>query len=232
VEWPSNDPQPGKTIPAPTPSRDIAAPRANPALTSASSVLSRSVFAPGTAAVLTAPEQGLTRPMPSWATETTYTLGGPWLELRAAPMPAPSKTLCNGRHQSALFTPAGFNGCVTKAPRRAQPTALDLTSAFDPPEAWVQPGGLLVASLVMLVPLQPDSPGINSLLMRGARAHMEVCGDRQFTSGLRITCPAVFPHWLGRWVIGPAHHSLHHRTRRAFRASRLHLLVRLNPGGH
>jgi lathosterol oxidase len=73
--------------------------------------------------------------------------------------------------------------------------------AFDPPEAMVQ--ALFLVGVVMLIPL-------HMITLLAVLSTMTVWA---IVNHLDVDClPSWFPHHLlGRWVIGPAHHSLHHR---------------------
>lgn len=73
--------------------------------------------------------------------------------------------------------------------------------AFDPLEAIVQ--SLFLVAIVFVVPLHIITL-IAVLITMTMWAVLNHLGLERL--------PAVFPHhWLGRWLIGPAHHSLHHR---------------------
>lgn len=73
--------------------------------------------------------------------------------------------------------------------------------AFDPPEAIVQ--ALFFVGVVCLVPLHFITllAALMTMTVWSVLTHL---GYELF--------PASFPHhWLGKWLIGPTHHSLHHR---------------------
>jgi Delta7-sterol 5-desaturase len=73
--------------------------------------------------------------------------------------------------------------------------------AFDPPEALLQ--GLFLVGIVFVLPLHYTA--LIAVLMT-----MTVWAVVNHL-GLELL-PVSFPHhWLGRWCIGPAHHSIHHR---------------------
>jgi sterol desaturase/sphingolipid hydroxylase (fatty acid hydroxylase superfamily) len=73
--------------------------------------------------------------------------------------------------------------------------------AFDPPEAIVQM--LFFLGIVFIIPL-------HYLILLIALMIMTVWAV--FTHLGFELCPSSFPrHWLGKWLIGPTHHSIHHR---------------------
>ncbi|SBO44877.1 sterol desaturase family protein [Cyanobium sp. NIES-981] len=84
--------------------------------------------------------------------------------------------------------------------RSRQPTPWT-SFAFDPLEAGVQ--ALFLMALVLVVPLH-----LGTLL-----AVLSTMTVWAMVNHLGLDhLPLRFPHhWLGRWVIGPAHHSVHHR---------------------
>ena len=72
--------------------------------------------------------------------------------------------------------------------------------AFDPPEAIVQ--SLFLIGVVMVIPLHFITliAVFTTMTIWAVLTHLGI--DR---------LPALFPHhWLGQWIIGPAHHSIHH----------------------
>ena len=72
--------------------------------------------------------------------------------------------------------------------------------AFDPLEAIVQ--SLFLVGIVVMIPLHFITliAVLTTMTMWAVLNHLGL--DR---------LPALFPHhWLGRWLIGPAHHSIHH----------------------
>ena len=72
--------------------------------------------------------------------------------------------------------------------------------AFDPLEAVVQ--ALFLVGLVFMLPL-------HFITMIAVLTTMTVWAVINHLGPDRL--PALFPHhWLGQWVIGPAHHSIHH----------------------
>ncbi|MBT9139407.1 MAG: hypothetical protein DDT31_01991 [Syntrophomonadaceae bacterium] len=72
--------------------------------------------------------------------------------------------------------------------------------AFDPPEAYVQ--ALFLVGLVFVLPLHFVTI-LSILITMTVWAVLNHLGPDYL--------PVPFPHhWLGRWVIGPVHHSIHH----------------------
>ncbi|MFM9087310.1 MAG: sterol desaturase family protein, partial [Cyanobium sp.] len=84
--------------------------------------------------------------------------------------------------------------------RSGQPTPWT-SFAFDLPEALLQ--ALFLVLIVMVVPLHP-------ITLLAVLTTMTVWA---IVNHLGLDhLPRWFPHhWFGRWLIGPAHHSLHHR---------------------
>ena len=96
--------------------------------------------------------------------------------------------------------PAVFSWMHRGHHRSSQPTPWT-SFAFDSPEALLQALFLLV--VVMVVPVHP-------ITLLAVFTTMTVWAIVNHL-GLEHL-PLYFPHhWLGRWVIGPAHHSIHHR---------------------
>lgn len=158
------------------------------------SVLSAAVFALAAAAVLWLHAQGITRlyaeadPSNWWYLVVSYVFvlilqdGVFYATHRLFHHPALYATFHRGHHRSRRPTPW-------------------TSFAFDPPEAMVQ--SLFLVGVVMLVPLH-----LFTLL-----AVLSTMTVWAIVNHLDLEClPSRFPHHLlGRWVIGPAHHSLHHR---------------------
>jgi Delta7-sterol 5-desaturase len=72
--------------------------------------------------------------------------------------------------------------------------------AFDPLESVVQ--ALFLIGLIFVVPL-------NFITLMAVLTTMTVWAVLNHLGPDHL--PASFPHhWLGRWIIGPAHHSIHH----------------------
>lgn len=73
--------------------------------------------------------------------------------------------------------------------------------ALDPIETLQH--GLVLLGIVLVLPLHPATL-LAVLTTMSAWTVMNHLSPEQL--------PARFPHhWLGRWIIGPAHHSIHHR---------------------
>ncbi|MCX5930708.1 MAG: sterol desaturase family protein [Cyanobacteria bacterium] len=158
------------------------------------SVLSAAVFALATAAVLTLQSHGLTR---LYARPDTY--GWWYLAVSYAAVLILQDGLYYATHR--LFHHGWlYRWCHHGHHRTRQPTPWT-SFAFDPPEAVVQ--ALVLVLLVMLVPL-------HLITLMAVLSTMTVWA---IVNHLGLDhLPSGFPHhWLGRWVIGPAHHSLHHR---------------------
>ena len=73
--------------------------------------------------------------------------------------------------------------------------------AFDPPEAVIQ--SLFLIAIVFILPL-------HFITVIAILITMTVWAVVNHL-GLDLFSPAFPHHWLGRWFIGPAHHSIHHR---------------------
>lgn len=73
--------------------------------------------------------------------------------------------------------------------------------AFDPPEALVQ--ALFLVGIVFLIPLHFITlvAVLITMTVWAVLNHLE----------LDLFPPSFPHHWFGRWFIGPAHHSIHHR---------------------
>ncbi|MGA1303990.1 MAG: sterol desaturase family protein [Cyanobium sp.] len=96
--------------------------------------------------------------------------------------------------------PALFSWMHRGHHRSSQPTPWT-SFAFDSPEALLQ--ALFLLLVVMVVPVHP-------ITLVAVFSTMTVWA---IVNHLGLDhLPGYFPHhWLGRWVIGPAHHSIHHR---------------------
>jgi lathosterol oxidase len=158
------------------------------------SALSAAVFALAAAAALWLYAQGYTRlyagtdPSNWWYLGVSYVLV---LILQDGVFYATHRLF----HHPALY--AAFHRGHHRSRRPTPWTSF----AFDPPEAMVQ--ALFLVGIVMLVPLH-----LFTLL-----AVLSTMTVWAIMNHLDLEClPSKFPHHLlGRWVIGPAHHSLHHR---------------------
>ncbi|MFN9694447.1 MAG: sterol desaturase family protein [Synechococcaceae cyanobacterium] len=158
------------------------------------SVLSAAVFALAAAAVLWLQAQGHTRlyaganPSNWWYLGVSYLLV---LFLQDGMFYATHRLF----HHPALY--AAFHRGHHRSRRPTPWTSF----AFDPPEALVQ--ALFLVGVVMLIPLHV----ITLLAVLSTMTVWAIVNHLDLDS-----LPSRFPHHLlGRWVIGPAHHSLHHR---------------------
>jgi sterol desaturase/sphingolipid hydroxylase (fatty acid hydroxylase superfamily) len=73
--------------------------------------------------------------------------------------------------------------------------------AFDPPEAIVQ--SLFLVAIVLVMPLH----FITAIAILMTMTFWAVVNHL----GLNLFSPSFPHHWLGKWFIGAAHHSIHHR---------------------
>lgn len=76
--------------------------------------------------------------------------------------------------------------------------------AFDPPEAVIQ--SLFLIAIVFVLPL-------HFITVIAVLITMTVWAVVNHL-GLNLFSPSFPHHWLGRWFIGPAHHSIHHHRYR------------------
>jgi sterol desaturase/sphingolipid hydroxylase (fatty acid hydroxylase superfamily) len=158
------------------------------------SVLSAAVFALAAAAVLWLQAHGITRLYARPDSQGWWYLGVSYLTvliLQDAVFYATHRLF----HHPALY--ASFHRGHHRSRRPTPWTSF----AFDPPEALVQ--ALFLVGVVMLIPL-------HLITVLAVLSTMTVWA---IVNHLDPDClPRRFPHHLlGRWVIGPAHHSLHHR---------------------
>ncbi len=158
------------------------------------SVISTIVFALATAAVMMIQERGMTRlygqvqDYPWWYLAVSYIAV---LVLQDAWFYATHRLL----HRPALF--AWFH---RGHHRSRQPTPWT-SFAFDPLEAVLQ--ALFLVAIVLVMPL-------HFITLMAVLTTMTVWAIVNHLGPDHL--PLGFPHhWLGRWLIGPAHHSLHHR---------------------
>jgi sterol desaturase/sphingolipid hydroxylase (fatty acid hydroxylase superfamily) len=158
------------------------------------SVLSAAVFGLAAAAVLWLQAHGITRlyagvdPGNWWYLVVSYLTV---LILQDAVFYATHRLF----HHPALY--AAFHRGHHRSRRPTPWTSF----AFDPPEALVQ--ALFLVGFVMLIPLHL----ITLLAVLSTMTVWAIVNHLELDS-----LPRRFPHHLlGRWVIGPAHHSLHHR---------------------
>jgi len=160
------------------------------------SVLSAGVFALATLVLLAAHRHGLTRlytAVPNPVGGLAYGLASYGLVLvlqdawfygthRLVHLPALYPWMHRGHHRSRVPTPW-------------------TSFAFDPPEAALQ--ALFLIGLVTLIPLHP-------ITLIAVLTTMTIWAVVNHLGLERL--PLAFPHhWLGRWLIGPSHHALHHR---------------------
>jgi Delta7-sterol 5-desaturase len=98
-------------------------------------------------------------------------------------------------HQPALY------GWMHSGHHRSHCPTPWTSFAFDPPEAALQ--ALFLIVVVALIPLHPITliAVLSTMTIWAVVNHLGL--DR---------LPLAFPHhWLGRWLIGPSHHALHHK---------------------
>jgi sterol desaturase/sphingolipid hydroxylase (fatty acid hydroxylase superfamily) len=158
------------------------------------SVLSSAIFAVAAAAVLWLHAHGFTKlyaggdPTPWWYLGMSYLMV---LILQDSLFYGTHRLF----HHSALYT--AFHRGHHRSRRPTPWTSF----AFDPLEALVQ--AVFLVAIVMLIPL-------HLITLLAVLSTMTVWA---IVNHLDLAClPRRFPHHLlGRWVIGPAHHSLHHR---------------------
>jgi len=158
------------------------------------SVLSAAIFAVVTALVLSLQDLGLTRLYSQPDQYGLWYLGASYLLvlLLQDGFFYATHRLC---HHPALFSWMHLGHH-----RSRQPTPWT-SFAFDPPEALLQ--ALFLVGMVMLVPL-------HLITLLAVLTTMTVWAIVNHLGLDRL--PVCFPHhWLGRWLIGPAHHSIHHR---------------------
>ena len=99
-----------------------------------------------------------------------------------------------------LHHPALFMWLHQGHHKSRQPTAWT-SFAFDLPEAVIQ--SFFLIAIVFIIPIHFITLIAISITMTfwAVLNHL----------GLELFPPAFPHHWLGRWFIGPAHHSIHHR---------------------
>ncbi len=158
------------------------------------SVLSTGIFALATAVIMTLYDQGMTKLHGRMEADNWWYLPLSYLAilvLQDAYFYATHRLF----HHPRLF-PLFHQGHH----RSRQPTPWT-SFAFDPLEAVVQ--ALFLIGIVMLIPL-------HFVTLLAVLTTMTVWAVVNHL-GLEVL-PLRFPHhWLGRWLIGPAHHSIHHR---------------------
>ncbi|MCP9792441.1 sterol desaturase family protein [Vulcanococcus limneticus Candia 3F8] len=157
------------------------------------SVLSAAVFAPAAAAVPWLQAHGITKLYVGADTNTWWYLGVSYLAvliLQDAVFYATHRLF----HHPALY--AAFHRGHHHSHRPTPWTSF----AFDSPEALVQ--ALFLVGVVMLIPLHLITllAVLSTMTVWAIVNHLDL-----------EWLPRRFPHHLlGHWVIGPAHHSLHH----------------------
>ncbi|MCP9772844.1 sterol desaturase family protein [Synechococcus sp. Tobar12-5m-g] len=158
------------------------------------SVIAAAVFALATAGVLSLQALGLTR------LYARPDLHGWWyLGLSYAVVLILQDGYFYATHR-LFHHPALFRWLHEGHHRSRQPTPWT-SFAFDPIEAVVQ--ALFLVGVVFVIPL-------HAITLVAVLCTMTVWAVVNHLGLDRL--PLGFPHhWLGRWFIGPAHHSLHHR---------------------
>ena len=158
------------------------------------SVISAGVFALAAAGILTGYDQGLTRLYSDPHQYCLWYLGvsyGLVLVLQDAYF----YFIHRWFHHPKLFP------WVHQGHHRSRYPTPWTSFAFDPLEAIGQ--SLFLLATVLVVPLHFITliAALTTMTVWAVLTHLEI--DR---------LPPLFPHhWLGRWLIGPAHHSRHHR---------------------
>jgi len=158
------------------------------------SVMSTIVFALTTSGVMMLQERGMTQlygrvqDHPWWYLAVSYIAV---LVLQDGWFYATHRLL----HRPALFP------WFHRGHHRSRPPTPWTSFAFDPLEALLQ--ALFLVAVVLVVPL-------HFITLMAVLTTMTVWAIVNHLGIERL--PLRFPHhWLGRWFIGPAHHSLHHR---------------------
>ncbi|EDY38311.1 sterol desaturase family protein [Cyanobium sp. PCC 7001] len=162
------------------------------------SVFSAGVFALATAGVMTLHGLGLTRLYSQPQQYGWWYLGVSYLAVLVL-----QDGFFYATHR--LFHHPALYGWFHQGHHRSRQPTPWTSFAFDPLEAAVQ--ALFLVGLVVVVPLH-----LGTLL-----AVLSTMTVWAMVNHLGLDhLPLRFPHhWLGRWVIGPAHHSVHHRRQRA-----------------
>ncbi len=157
------------------------------------SVLSAAVFAVAAAAVLWLQAHGLTRLYTGVDSRNWWYLGVSYLVVLIL-----QDALFYATHR--LFHHPALYATFHRGHHRSRQPTPWTSFAFDPPEALVQ--ALFLAGIVMLIPL-------HLITLLAVLSTMTVWAIVNHLDPASL--PRRFPHHLlGRWVIGPAHHSLHH----------------------
>ncbi len=158
------------------------------------SVISAAIFSLATALVMTLQEQGLTRLHGQIHAGSWWTLPLSYLAVLIL------QDTCFYATHRLFHHPRLFPWFHRGHHRSRQPTPWT-SFAFDPLEAVVQ--ALFLIGIVMLIPLHVVTllAVLTTMTVWAVVNHL----------GLEVL-PMNFPHhWLGRWLIGPAHHAIHHR---------------------
>lgn len=158
------------------------------------SVLSAAVFALAAAALLWLQAHGLTKLYTGASPINWWGLGASYLTVLIL-----QDALFYVSHR--LFHHPLLYAAFHRGHHRSRRPTPWTSFAFDPPEALVQ--ALFLVGIVMLIPLHLITlfAVLSTMTVWAIVNHL----DLDFL-------PRWFPHHLlGRWVIGPAHHSLHHR---------------------
>jgi lathosterol oxidase len=158
------------------------------------SVLSAAVFAVAAAALLWLQAHGLTRLYAGANPNNWWYLGVSYFAVLIL-----QDALFYATHR--LFHHPELYAAFHRGHHRSRRPTPWTSFAFDPPEALVQ--ALFLVGIVMLIPL-------HLITLLAVLSTMTVWA---IVNHLDLEClPHRFPHHLlGRWVIGPAHHSLHHK---------------------
>ncbi|MBE9141459.1 sterol desaturase family protein [Nodosilinea sp. LEGE 07088] len=99
-----------------------------------------------------------------------------------------------------LFHHPRLFGCLHRGHHRSRYPTPWTSFAFDPLEAVVQ--AIFLVGIVCVLPL-------HFITVIAVLTTMTVWAVLNHLGPDRL--PAIFPHhWLGSWLIGPAHHSIHH----------------------
>lgn len=158
------------------------------------SILATGVFALLTAAIMTLHDRGLTGLHGTIGLASWWSLPLSYLAVLVL------QDACFYASHRLFHHRALYRWCHQGHHRSRQPSAWT-SFAFDPIEAVLQ--GLFLIAVVMLIPL-------HYITLLAVLTTMTVWAVVNHLGLERL--PLGFPHhWLGRWLIGPAHHSLHHR---------------------
>ncbi|MCT0215809.1 sterol desaturase family protein [Synechococcus sp. CS-1330] len=157
------------------------------------SVLSAAVFALAAAALLWLQNHGMTRIYTGADPNNWWYLGVSYLAVLIL-----QDTAFYFTHR--LFHHRALYALFHRGHHRSRRPTPWTSFAFDPPEALVQ--SLFLVGVVTLLPLHVITllAVLSTMTIWAIVNHLDL-----------DELPRRFPHhWLGRWVIGPAHHALHH----------------------